>query len=69
MNLIVKNLHKSYDKMVLDNVNLEIQDKSIVAIIGPSGGGKSTFLRLLSGIEEPCQGTILVNNMLVEKKR
>ncbi len=68
MNLIVKNLHKSYDKKVLNNVSLEIQDKSIVAIIGPSGGGKSTFLRLLSGIEEPCQGTILVNNILVEKK-
>ncbi len=68
MNLIVKNLFKSYDKKVLNDVNLEIQDKSIVAIIGPSGGGKSTFLRLLSGIEEADKGTILVNNILVEKK-
>lgn len=68
MKLKVKNLYKSYDKQVLKDVNLEIQDKSIVAIIGPSGGGKSTFLRLLSGIEEANEGTIIVNDTLIEKK-
>lgn len=68
MKLKVKNLYKSYDKQVLKDVNIEIQDKSIVAIIGPSGGGKSTFLRLLSGIEEANDGTIIVNDTLIEKK-
>lgn len=68
MKLKVKNLYKSYDKQVLKDVNIEIQDKSIVAIIGPSGGGKSTFLRLLSGIEEANEGTIIVNDTLIEKK-
>ncbi len=48
-------------KMVLDNVNLEIEDGSVVTIIGPSGSGKSTLLRCLNLLEEPTSGEVYVD--------
>ncbi len=50
-------------KMVLDNVNLEIADGSVVTIIGPSGSGKSTLLRCLNLLEEPTSGEVYVDGM------
>lgn len=68
MDLTVKNTSKTYDeKLILDNINLEIKNRSGIALIGPSGAGKSTLLRLLSKIEEPDRGTIIVNNHLLEE--
>ena len=63
MKLIIKDLVKTYDeKLILDNINLDIEDSSGIALIGASGAGKSTLLRLLSLIEKPDQGTICVND-------
>ncbi len=51
----------SYDKeIVLENISLEIQKSDFLAIIGPNGGGKSTFLKLLLGILTPTKGTIKI---------
>ena len=59
----IKNLCKSFsDKQVLKDINLTIQDKSIVGLVGINGAGKSTLLRLISGIYQPESGTILVDN-------
>lgn len=46
---------------VLDNLNLEIAKNSFVCLIGPSGGGKSTLLRTISGLITPSQGEILLS--------
>ncbi|MEJ6348365.1 amino acid ABC transporter ATP-binding protein [Holzapfeliella sp. He02] len=59
-NLIkVKGLGKSYgDKKVLENINTEVNQGDVIAIIGPSGGGKSTFLRTLNSLETVTEGSI-----------
>ena len=60
----VSNLKKSYgDKLVLKEVNTEIQDGSVVVVIGPSGSGKSTFLRCLNRLEEVDSGKIFYDDI------
>lgn len=46
------------DTVVLDNLDLEVSKASIVGLAGPSGGAKSTLLRLLQNLEKPDAGTI-----------
>ena len=56
------NLHKSFgDLHVLQGVNQTIHKGEVISIIGPSGGGKSTFLRCLNLLEKPEKGQILFN--------
>jgi zinc transport system ATP-binding protein len=57
----IKNLSFAYDKQViLENVNLTVEEKDFLAIIGPNGGGKSTLLKLILGIITPKEGSISV---------
>ena len=62
--------YKNKDKCVkaLHNINLEIEDGEICAIIGPSGGGKSTLLKVLAGIIRDYQGQALIDNKPVAPK-
>ena len=56
----IKNLRKSFNKLeVLKGINMEIKSGEVVAIIGSSGSGKSTFLRCLNLLEEPDSGDII----------
>ena len=56
----VEDLHKSFGSLqVLKGVSETISKGEVVSIIGPSGGGKSTFLRCLNRLEEPTEGQIL----------
>jgi amino acid ABC superfamily ATP binding cassette transporter, ABC protein len=65
----VSNLKKSYgDKLVLKEVNTEIQDGSVVVVIGPSGSGKSTFLRCLNRLEEVDSGKIFYDEIELTSK-
>lgn len=51
----------AYDKQViLENINLHVEEKDFLAIIGPNGGGKSTLLKLILGINKPQKGSISV---------
>lgn len=50
-----------YDPWVLDGATFKVEPGEAVAIVGPSGGGKSTLLKLLIGIYEPTEGQILID--------
>lgn len=65
--VILKNLVKSYDgkKNIIDGINLEIKDKEFIVLVGSSGCGKSTILRLISGLEEISSGEILIDGKIV----
>ena len=55
-----KGLQKSFgDNHVLKGVDLQVHQGEALAIIGPSGGGKSTFLRCLNLLEEPDGGDVI----------
>ena len=61
----IKNLSFSYDKQtILENINLNVEEKDFLAIIGPNGGGKSTLLKTILGINQIKTGSI---NILGEK--
>ena len=47
-------------EVVLSNINLSIQKGDFFVLVGPSGGGKSTLLKIMSGILEPTAGEVLV---------
>jgi NitT/TauT family transport system ATP-binding protein len=58
----VKKLWKNYGaQVVLENVNLHIGDHEFVTIVGASGCGKTTFLKILLGIETPSKGEFLID--------
>lgn len=57
----IKNLTFSYDKqIVLEDINLTVEDKDFLAIIGPNGGGKSTLLKTILGINQIKKGSISI---------
>lgn len=53
------------DKVILNNINLTIQEGSVFGLIGPNGAGKSTLLKLIAGILQQDEGTIMINNSSV----
>lgn len=59
----VSGLHKSFGEInVLRGINTHIERGEKVVVIGPSGSGKSTFLRCLNLLEQPNEGTILIED-------
>lgn len=74
MNKIIelKQVYKDYPQAgalqtVLHDINLDIFPGDFVAIVGPSGNGKSTLLNLLTGIDHPSRGGIIVNGTHLQK--
>lgn len=65
--VVLKNLIKSYDgkKNIIDDINLTIEDKEFIVLVGSSGCGKSTILRLISGLEDITSGDILIDDKIV----
>jgi len=58
----VRNVWKEYGtQAVLENLRLEIADHEFVTIVGASGCGKTTFLRMLLGVEQPTRGEIFID--------
>ena len=61
------NLKKSFENMknsitLFDNFNIKIKEGELVALVGPSGSGKSSLLHLLALLEDPSNGKISINN-------
>lgn len=67
MSTILKNVSKEFDQgnKVLDNVSAEIQTGEFFVIVGPSGCGKSTLLRMIAGLTQISDGTIKIEDRVV----
>ena len=68
----ISELEKTYisdsEKLtVLQNLNLELEEGSKIAIVGESGSGKSTLLNIIGGIDKPSSGSVLAGNWKVDK--
>ena len=66
------NLKKTYqhfngDITLFNNLNLKIKQGDLVALVGPSGSGKSSLLHLLALLDEPTRGDIKINNIFTKK--
>ncbi|MCI5888137.1 MAG: sn-glycerol-3-phosphate ABC transporter ATP-binding protein UgpC [Brachyspira sp.] len=65
--VILRGVRKVYDNknVVIDNIDLEIKDKEFIVLVGASGCGKSTILRMIAGLEEISGGEILIGDKKV----
>jgi polar amino acid transport system ATP-binding protein len=67
--LKVENLHKTFgDNPVLRGISMDVAAGEVIAIIGPSGGGKSTLLRCINFLEYPDEGRVWLAGELVGEK-
>jgi sulfate transport system ATP-binding protein len=63
MGIEARNVTKRYGEFTaLDDVTVSVPDGSLTALLGPSGGGKSTLLRVIAGLEEPDAGTVIIGD-------
>jgi sulfate/thiosulfate transport system ATP-binding protein len=61
MSIVVETVSKRFgDFVALEGVSLEVRDGSLTALLGPSGGGKSTLLRVIAGLEQPDAGRVMI---------
>lgn len=68
----VRNLVKTYGRKgfqttVIKGIDMEIYQKDFIAIMGPSGSGKTTLLNILSTVDKPTQGTVLIDGCDVSR--
>jgi sulfate transport system ATP-binding protein len=60
MSIEVRHLVKRFGPLtVCDHLNLDIPSGELVALLGPSGSGKTTLLRMIAGLEQPDEGSVL----------
>jgi sulfate transport system ATP-binding protein len=70
MGIIVRDLSKSFGATrVVDHVSFEVPSGELVALLGPSGGGKSTVLRMIAGLEAPDSGEVVLNGSVATHAR
>jgi polar amino acid transport system ATP-binding protein len=63
LKLEVQSLRKSFgDQAVLRDIQISLEKVHTLALIGPSGGGKSTLLRVIAGLERPDRGRVVLDN-------
>jgi len=61
MAIEVKNVTKRFGEfLALDDVSVTVRDGALMALLGPSGGGKSTLLRIIAGLETPDEGNVSI---------
>ena len=57
-----------YDKVILENINLEIFKSKVTYIVGNNGSGKSTLANIMSGLLFPSSGKVSIDNIDINKK-
>ncbi|HEY8483967.1 MAG TPA: sulfate/molybdate ABC transporter ATP-binding protein [Longimicrobiales bacterium] len=68
MSIRVEHLTKRFgDFLAVDDVSFEVQPGELVALLGPSGGGKSTILRIIAGLERADSGTVILDGEVVDR--
>ena len=74
MSIELHNVSKAFGNVVaVNNVNFSVREGELLALLGPSGGGKTTVLRMIAGLEVPSEGDIFirgqrVNDVPVQKR-
>lgn len=64
----IQNIEKSFDKQqVLKKINLEIHQGELMVLLGASGSGKTTMLRMINGLEKPDSGSIEISNKGIDQ--
>lgn len=64
-----ENITKSFGELlVLDNISFDVSKNEVLAIVGPSGVGKSTLLKCIVSLEKPDKGTFYLNDQMVDEK-
>ena len=71
-NIVFQNVQRVFKQngqefVALKDIHLEVQDREFVAIVGPSGGGKTTCMRMAAGLEHPTAGQVSVDGGVVTK--
>ena len=62
MELIVNNLSKRFgEKLILDQLSFSMKSGDFMTLVGSSGSGKSTILRLIAGLDQPSSGLSLIH--------
>src|SRR6476659_226806 len=62
MSIVARNIAKRFgDFTALDDVSLEVEGGSLTALLGPSGSGQSTLLRIIGGLEFPDSGSVEIH--------
>ncbi len=62
MSIEIKNLRKSFkDKVILNDISFKVDDGEVLAVVGLSGAGKSTVLKLICGLTKPDSGEIILS--------
>src|SRR5690625_2411246 len=60
----IDHVSKSFgDHLVLDDIDVKIDAGEILVIMGPSGSGKSVLLKIISGLEDPSEGTVSIDGI------
>src|SRR5678810_746511 len=74
MSIELRNVSKQFGNVsAVNNINFSVGDGELVALLGPSGGGKTTVLRMIGGLEMPTEGDLFirgqrVNDLPVQKR-
>src|SRR6188474_3729208 len=66
MSIELKNVTKRFgDVAAVNNVSFSVKEGELMALLGPSGGGKTTVLRMIAGLETPTEGDLFVRGQRV----
>ena len=66
MSIELKKVSKKFGEVAaVNNVSFSVKDGELMALLGPSGGGKTTVLRMIAGLEMPTSGDVLIRGQRV----
>ena len=68
--LTIKNIYVTYgEKIVLENIDIELNTSEIIGLVAPNGAGKTTLLRTIAGLIRPDSGEVFLNGLTAKKNR